>query len=176
VTLFAGVARNLAGSVHARHGEDMSKREVRPPGGGGGEKETLVGFLDYLREAVARKAEGAPEPAVRTAGVPSGTSVLGLVKHLTAVERHYFLGAEVRSWPATMRPTAKDTVESVVAAYREAVRQANAVIAGYEDLTADAPGSASTMRWLLVHMIEETGRHAGHVDILREQIDGATGR
>ncbi|WP_344161413.1 DinB family protein [Kribbella yunnanensis] len=140
-----------------------------------------MGFLDYLREGVARKAEGAPEPGVRTAGVSSGTSVLGLVKHLTAVERYYFLGADVRSWPATMRPGAKDTVESVVAGYREAVREANEVIAGYDDLTAAAPpiarnGSVSTMRWLLVHMIEETGRHAGHADILREQIDGAVGR
>ncbi|WP_405063392.1 DinB family protein [Kribbella sp. NBC_01505] len=135
-----------------------------------------MGFLDYLREAVARKAEDAPEPAVRTAGVESGTSVLGLVKHLTAVERYYFLEADIRSWPATMRPGAEETVESMVAAYREAVRQANEVIAGYSDLTQPAPAQKASMRWVLVHMIEETGRHAGHVDILREQIDGATGR
>ncbi|TDC31554.1 DinB family protein [Kribbella albertanoniae] len=164
-----------------QHAGWVKRNDAGPPRTGGSEKETLVGFLDYLREAVARKVEGAPEPAVRTPGVESGTSVLGLAKHLTAVERYYFLGADVRSWPGTMRPGAKDTVESVVAAYREAVRQANEVIAGYVDLTAPAPptarkGSEASMRWLLVHMIEETGRHAGHVDILREQIDGATGR
>ncbi|MFK4083585.1 DinB family protein [Kribbella sp. NPDC020789] len=134
-----------------------------------------MGFLDYLRESVARKAEGAPEPAVRTAGVESGTNVLGLVKHLTAVERYLFLGEDVRAWASTFRPKADETVESVVAAYREVVRQANEVIAAYSDLEATTP-RGSTMRWLLVHMVEETARHAGHADILREQIDGSTGR
>ncbi|TDD57409.1 DinB family protein [Kribbella antibiotica] len=153
----------------------MTRNDVRPPLGGGSEKETLVGFLDYLREGVARNAEGAPEPAVRTAGVESGTSVLGLVKHLTSVERFLFLGEEVRSWPSTMRPVADDTVESVVAAYREAVRLANEAIAGWSDLEAPQANAVSG-RWLLVHMVEETARHAGHADILREQIDGATGR
>ncbi|WP_083933812.1 DUF664 domain-containing protein [Kribbella catacumbae] len=69
----------------------------------------------------------------------------------------------------------------MVAAYREVVGKSNQVIESYTDLTLPAPAptrkrQAPTMRWLLVHMIEETGRHAGHADILREQIDGATGR
>jgi hypothetical protein len=74
----------------------------------------------------------------------------------------------------------EETVEDLVAAYRETVRRANEVIESYTDLTLPAPTppgkQPSSMRWLLVHMIEETGRHAGHADILREQIDGATGR
>jgi hypothetical protein len=69
----------------------------------------------------------------------------------------------------------------VLAAYRAAVAEANTVIEACDDLTQPAPrparpGSAPSMRWLLAHMIEETARHAGHADILREQIDGATGR
>ena len=69
----------------------------------------------------------------------------------------------------------------MLADYREAIRRANEVIEACTDLTGPAPRpprrrSAPSMRWLLVHMIEETGRHAGHADILREQIDSAIGR
>ena len=146
-----------------------------------GEKATLLGFLDYLRAAIAAKADGVPEPQVRTPGVPSGTSLLGLVKHLACVERFYFLGEDVDDWEATLRPTPDESADGVLAGYREAVRRANEVIEACTDLTEPAPKpagrrSAPAMRWLLVHMVEETGRHAGHADILREQIDGAVGR
>jgi hypothetical protein len=163
------------------HRRQSRRKDANPPRTGADEKSTLLGFLDYLREAIAAKVRDAPEPQVRTAGVPSGTSVLGLVKHLTFVERFYFLGEDVRDWAATMRPGPQETVADVLAAYRAAIEQANAVIAECADLTQQAPrparrASAPSMRWVLVHMIEETGRHAGHADILREQIDGSTGR
>ena len=156
-------------------------KDAKPPSTGEDERSTLLGFLDYLRDGVAGKLQGAPEPEVRTAGVPSGTNLLGLVTHLTAVERFVFLGEDARSWPATFRPSTEDTIESVLAGYREAVREANERILGVTDLglpAAASPerGSSPSMRWALVHMIEETGRHAGHADILREQIDGSTGR
>lgn len=147
----------------------------KPPGVTGDEKTTLLGFLNYLRDAIAAKVTGVPEPQVREPGVPSGTNLLGLIKHLTAVERHYFLGEQTRSWPSTFTPTEDDTVDGVLAAYRQAVADANAMIDKHDDLTAKAPGGQS-LRWLLTHMIEETGRHAGHADIIREQIDGARGR
>ncbi|MCO1654844.1 DinB family protein [Pseudonocardia humida] len=155
--------------------------DARPPRTAADERSTLVGFLDYLRSAIAAKAEGVPEPQVRAAGVPSGTNLLGLVKHLTAVERFYFLGEDVADWAGTMRATPEETVDRVLAAYRDAIARANEVIGTYSDLALPAPrpsrrASAPSMRWLLVHMIEETGRHAGHADILREQIDGSTGR
>ena len=157
------------------------KADNRPPRTSAGEKATLVEFLNYLRRAMVANVEGAPEPQVRSAGVPSGTSVLGLVKHLCYVERFYFLGEEVSDWGATLRPTSDDTVDGVLASYREAVRVANEIIDGSEDLSQPAvslprPQSAPSLRWILVHMIEETARHAGHADILREQIDGAIGR
>jgi hypothetical protein len=159
----------------------MPRKDPGPPRTGADEKATLLGFLDHLRSAIADKAAGVPEPQVRTAGVPSGTSLLGLVKHLTHVERFYFLGERFDDSGATMRPTAEETVDSVLAGYRDAVERANRVIEACPDLTLPAPrparrGPAPSMRWVLVHMIEETGRHAGHADILREQIDGSTGR
>ena len=127
------------------------------------------------------KVDGAPEPAVRTPGVPSGTNLLGLVNHLAHVERFMFLGEDVADWPATFHATTEQTVATVIADYRDAVERANIAIAACDDLTSQCArpasrGKAPTMRWALAHMIEETARHAGHLDILREQIDGATGR
>ena len=157
------------------------RRDTPPPSTGTDEKDVLVGFLDYLRTSVAAKAEGAPEPDVRTAGVPSGTNVLGLIKHLTHVERYTFLGVDVDDWPATFVVDPDQTIDDVLAGYREAVAEANELIAACTDLTErtrkpKGRKSAPSMRWALTHMIEETGRHAGHADILRELIDGATGR
>ena len=165
-----------------REGNPMpDKTDSRPPRIGAGEKATLVAFLNYLRRAMVSNVEGAPEPQVRAPGVQSGTSVLGLVKHLGYVERFYFLGEEVSDWSATFRPTSDDTIDSVLSSYRQAVSEANSIIDTCGDLSEPTPRSARpqaapTMRWILVHMIEETGRHAGHADILREQIDGSTGR
>jgi hypothetical protein len=152
------------------------RRDTPPPRTGSTEKEVLQGFLDYLRTSVAAKSEGAPEPQVRTAAVPSGTNLLGLVKHLAHVERFVFLGEKVADWPATFRPDPDESVADVVAAYREAVARANDVIAATTDLAAPLRPDGPSLRWALTHMIEETGRHAGHADILRELIDGATGR
>jgi Protein of unknown function (DUF664) len=159
----------------------MPRKDTGPPQTGADEKATLLGFLDYLRSAIADKAAGVPEPQVRTAGVPSGTNLLGLVKHLTHVERCYFLGERTDDWAATMQPSPEETVDDVLAGYRDANERANQIIEACTDLTLPAPrpsrrGSAPSMRWVLVHVIEETGRHAGHADILREQIDGSTGR
>ena len=154
--------------------------DTPPPRTGGTEKDTLVGFLDYLRSGVVAKLDGAPEPAVRTPGVESGTNCLGLVNHLAHVERFMFLGEDA-DWPATFHATTQQTVTSVLADYRDTVARANEVIAACDDLAEPSPrparkGPQPSMRWALTHMIEETARHAGHLDILREQIDGAVGR
>ncbi|GAB3434411.1 DinB family protein [Flindersiella endophytica] len=142
----------------------------------------LLGFLDYLRASVIAKLDGVPEPQLRTPGVPSGTNLLGLVKHLTYVERHWLLGEPVDDWAATFRAGRSESVEEVVLAYQETSARANELIAGCPDLAAAGPrpggrrGPAPALRWTLTHLIEETGRHAGHADIVRELIDGATGR
>ncbi len=159
--------------------------DLRPPGLNADEKATLLTFLDYLREAVLAKADGVAEPAVRVAGVSSGTSLLWLLKHLTAVELNWFVwayeGADREQWDDGGGVAAEETAASLAEAYREAIARANEVALACTDL--DRPGARSlretpppSMRWILVHMIEETARHAGHADILREQIDGSVGR
>ncbi|MEV6077075.1 DinB family protein [Streptomyces sp. NPDC052069] len=157
------------------------RRDTPPPRTGNSEREVLRGFLDYLRTSIAAKVDGAPEPQVRTAAVPSGTNLLGLLNHLTLVERSMFLGDDVTDWQATFRAAPGDSAADVVARYREAVERANAVLDGCTDLGAPVPRSrqdrpAPSVRWALTHLIEETGRHAGHADILRELIDRTTGR
>lgn len=155
------------------------RRDTPPPRTRTDELAVLRGFLDYLRTSVAAKVEGAPEPQAREAAVASGTNLLGLLVHLTAVERSMFLGARVTDWQATFRAAPDDSVADVVARYRDAVEHANRVLDGCTDPAATLPRPGRpgpSVRWALTHMIEETGRHAGHADILRELIDGATGR
>ncbi len=159
----------------------LQSKDAKPPDIAADEKATLLAFLDYLRDAIAAKAVGLSDEDIRAAGVPSGTSILGLIKHLAFVERFYFLGEDVRDWGKTMGPTPEETAEGLLANYREAVAQANQVVEACTDLTLPAPRpprrrSGPSMRWVLVHMVEETGRHAGHADIIREQIDGSKGR
>ncbi|MGP4001135.1 DinB family protein [Streptomyces sp. 8N706] len=159
--------------------------DLRPPSLNADEKTTLLSFLNYLRDAVAAKASGVSDKAVRTAGVPSGTSILSLIKHLTAVELNWFAwsyaGADLARWDDESQPADDETAESLLAAYYQAIGRSNEIIDTCKDL--DRPGARSlretpppSMRWVLVHMIEETARHAGHADILREQIDGSVGR
>ncbi|MFF4859364.1 DinB family protein [Streptomyces rubiginosohelvolus] len=157
------------------------RRDTPPPRTGASEAEVLRGFLDYLRASIAAKVEGVPGPAARAAGVPSGTNLLGLLHHLTFVERATFLGDRVTDWPSTFHAAPEDGVADVVARYREAVEEANAGLDGCADLGAPLPRAqpgkpSPSVRWALTHLIEETGRHAGHADILRELIDGSTGR
>jgi uncharacterized damage-inducible protein DinB len=134
---------------------------------------------------VIAKAEGIADEAARAPGVASGTSLLGLVKHLTAVELNWFVwayeGADLPQQDDEAPPTADETGPELVAAYRAAVRRANETVAACADPAR--PGARSlretappSMRWVLVHMIEETARHAGHADIIRELYDGNTGR
>ncbi|MEU8901624.1 DinB family protein [Nocardia sp. NPDC048505] len=155
----------------------MARRDNPPPRTGNSEAEVLRGFLGYLRTAIATKVAGAPEPQVRTAGVPSGTHLLGLLAHLEAVERALFLGERITNWKATFRVAATESRAEVVARYWRTVRAADEILDGCTDLAAPLPDrSEPSVRWALTHMIEETGRHAGHADILRELIDGRTGR
>jgi hypothetical protein len=155
----------------------------RTPFVNGNERETLVAFLDYLREAIVVKTDGLSEADAGRSLVPSGTSLLGLVKHLTMVEVSWFqwsFAADDVRVPGE-RIKEGDTVASVVASYRAATARNNEIVASAVDLTAMCARRPPTtdlmsLRWILVHMIEETARHAGHADILREQLDGEVGR
>jgi uncharacterized damage-inducible protein DinB len=146
------------------------------------EKETLVAFLDYLRDAIIRKASNIDEQDARRPLVPSGTSLLGLVKHLAWVEQGWFQRgfAGLKTERIDPELNEADSRESVVSAYRDAIAQSNEIIRDCEDLDQLMAASRRdvnlSMRWILVHMIEETARHAGHADIIREQLDGSVGR
>jgi uncharacterized damage-inducible protein DinB len=133
------------------------------------------------------KLEGLSDEQLRRPMTPSGTNLLGLVKHLASVEYGWFcepFGRESRAIEsdendpdADMRAGPDETTAQIVEYYRQARAAADKVIdeVEMEDLGAAWFGESVSMRWVLIHMVEETARHAGHMDILRELIDGATG-
>jgi uncharacterized damage-inducible protein DinB len=147
------------------------------------ERDVLQRYLTKNRQAVISACGSLTEQQLRSAGVPSGTSLLGLVAHLTGAEQHWFrfvfLGENIRCNLSMDVPAAQSAV-SVIAAYRQACRESDAVIANCPDLSTLAavanPGEQQldSLRLITAHMVEETARHAGHADILREMIDGAT--
>lgn len=153
----------------------------------GGEKESLQASLDRHRDAVLWKLEGVGDADLRRALTSSGTNLLGLVKHLATVEYGWFcdaFGQETEPLPfddndpeADLRVEAGESTQDIIAFYERARLAADGVIAilSLEDTGTAWWGGAVSLRWVLIHMIEETARHAGHLDILRELIDGATG-
>ncbi|MFD0342202.1 DUF664 domain-containing protein [Streptomyces sp. NPDC127117] len=153
--------------------------DTPPPRTGNTETEVLRGFLVHLRDSIATKVVGAPELQVRTAVVPSGTNLLGLLNHPTCVERATFFGTRINDWPATFHASLSGNSTDVVARYRESGRRGERGARSVRRLRHSAPqlpAGKADARWALTHMIEETGRHAGHVHILHELIDGSTGR
>lgn len=155
----------------------------------GSELDTLSGFVDYLREAIVIKATGLDDEALRRPMTPSDVSLLGIVKHLAYVERwwfaHVFAGLEVEfPWTdddpdADWRIEPGDKTAVILDVYRTECDRSRAITAESQpgDLSARAgrAGEPYSLRWIVAHMIEETGRHAGHADIIREAIDGSTG-
>jgi hypothetical protein len=151
------------------------------------ERTMLSGFLDWYRAVVARKVEGLTRADATRVMTPTGLSPLGIVAHLAAVEVGWFdetfVGVPVDpTWDdhGAFRILDDDTVESVLTEYRDACersRQVVAATASLDDLSTvtDQIYGRVTLRWIFVHMIEETARHAGHLDLMRETIDGRTG-
>lgn len=151
----------------------------------GSEIETALAFLDFQREVMAIKCDGLNARQLRTALVDSGTTLLGLIAHLIVGERYWFgyisAGVEAdRDWDFGMVvPDAAEAAE-VLADYRRTWARSDEMVRGIGDpaaLTAHPVGERPLpLRWVLAHMAHETARHAGHADIIREQLDGATGR
>jgi hypothetical protein len=155
----------------------------RPPRIDAGERDTLLAFLGYLRESLIGKLDGLSERDARRALVLSGTSLLGLVKHVARAEASWVLSSWAGEDDAEPDETVRDndTIATVAATARAVGERVDAVVRGCDDLAtpvarAVGPRRGTTLRWILVHLVEEVGRHAGHADILREQIDGRTGR
>jgi hypothetical protein len=150
----------------------------------GGEIETALAFLGYLRDGVGRNLDDLTEEQARLALVPSGTTLLGVVKHLTGVEAYWiqrrFAGREIaRVTDGDGFSLADgDTIVSVRRAYREAaaVTDEIALETGDPERPLALTSHGLSLRWALAHVTEETARHAGHADILRELLDGVTGR
>jgi hypothetical protein len=153
----------------------------------GTERAGLVEFLDMQREALIDKTQGLSDVEARLAPTARSLSLLSLIKHSAIWERRWFQvivagrsfpgeWPEVRSQAgdSTFRLSDHDTVETVVADYREQIAASNEILSA---LDLDAPCAWPDMtdqnlRWVALHMIEETARHAGHADIIRETIDG----
>lgn len=155
----------------------------------GTEKETLLGFLQFLRETVVLKCSDLDEAQMRSTPTTSSMTLLGMVKHLTIVERYWFQGvfldADVElPWSeedpdGDWRTSDDDTAEAALEAYIAECAKSDKIVHDHElDRLASwamSPEEARSLRWILTHMIEETARHCGHADILREAIDGVTG-
>ncbi len=158
------------------------------------ERAALLEFLSAQRQSVLAILDGLAEAALRISVIPSGWTPLGLVEHLTGAEFFWIqvvlLGtrgpipplddsAEVGEWGPflTDRP-----VSEVIDEYRRQCAENDAALRDLPLETAPrfrppwaGPGEATDLRWILLHLIEETARHAGHLDIARELLDGRTG-
>lgn len=171
-----------------------SQRRDPPPRAG--EMETLLGFLQYQRDTLLGKIDGLTVAQFRAAPLPSSLSLAAILKHLALVEESWlvedFLGQPLgepwasvdwdadRDWE--MHSAADDDPQWLVSRYREAWGVVGRIVAGASPSdesarTARIDGVAHrvSLRWILLHLIEETARHNGHADLIREALDGSTG-
>jgi Protein of unknown function (DUF664) len=160
---------------------------------GNDERSVLVGYLDYHRAVLARKAEGVTDEQARVAGCPpSDLTLLGLIRHMADGERHWFrrslLAEDVppiyygSAHPdgdedGDLHPPPGASLTEALDAYwaEIAVANENIAAASLDDVAVGAPGRGHSLRRIMVHMIEEYARHCGHADLIRQRIDGATG-
>ena len=153
--------------------------DEKPPRLVDDERATLLALLDYQRNSLLRKVSGLAEAQAVASPVGSGTSLLWLVNHVADAEAtwvlHRFAGRDV----AVGDPAHAPTLDGARVRYQQAWRDADAVIgdADLEETCAKFDDQPTVnLRWIVAHLLEETARHAGHADILRELIDGNTGR
>ncbi len=165
----------------------MQKKVFPPefPGGTSDERELFLSWLRYLRGAVVRKVEGLTDEDARWTPDGALISLLGIVNHLTHVEWRWIEGGmrgrEVsRLSEEEFRPGPEVTVEDALAAYRERAAATDAAVRAMASLTEPSSGGRwgeqTDLRWVLIHLINETARHAGHADATRELLDGTTGQ
>jgi hypothetical protein len=157
------------------------------------EREALGGFLDLQRAVLIRKVQGITDADARMSPTASSLSLLGLLKHSALWERRWFQNIVAgRSFPGEFpelevsedkmdaedfRVDERDTVEHWVASFNEQAGISRQITAERDLDTPCAwpPLAHRNLRWVLLHMIEETARHAGHADIIRETLDGSRG-
>ena len=153
----------------------------------GSERAMLESMLDFYRATVVNKVAGLTDSQAFTAAIaPSTLTPATVVKHLTGTERFWFsidfADLDV-TWPWTdddlhgnFRIEAGDTLATIVADYvEECASSRRAVADSHLDDAARGDGMDFTLRYAMIHMIQETARHCGHLDLLRETTDGAVG-
>lgn len=156
------------------------------PEGVGGEAGALDAWLDAHRATLLLKLDGLDEDQLRRSVTPTGFSLLGLVKHLAHVEHSWFVldfaGSDepdlFGTGPGVFAVTPDESTSEIVDTYLAACARSRRIVAEAESLDQAVPHvelGTVDLRWIMIHMIEETARHNGHADIIRELIDGSTG-
>lgn len=148
----------------------------------------LTAMLDQQRDVMLWKLEGLNDELLQKATTASTMSLLGIVKHLALVERWWFrdvFAGEDVTYPwsdedpdADWRIDPDETSQALIDLYRKEIARANAIVGAHDldDLAAKRVRDEDrSLRWVIMHMLEETARHAGHADIIREAADGVTG-
>ena len=151
-----------------------------------GERTTLESFLDDYRDIVVRKVSGLSDTDARRSLVASSTTVGGLIKHLRWVEYGWFdqllqersndnRRTHDRAWEFEFLP--EESLPTLITDYQTQCEESRRIAARYplDHVVPHRRFGTVSLRWIYVHMIEETARHTGQIDILREQLDGATG-
>ncbi|HEY8717805.1 DinB family protein [Pengzhenrongella sp.] len=152
----------------------------------GDERNALLGFLQRQRDLVAWKVGGADDDVLRSVSTPTGLTLHGLVRHLEHVERSWirdvFAGQRdlVYAWTdddpdGELHVPADVTMAQLLADYAAESAACDAVIAAVPSLDEVSATRSVCLRWILLHLIEETARHLGHLDLLRENADATTG-
>ena len=154
----------------------------------------MIAFLDYHRALLIDKASGLTDEQLHTTVAPSSLTLGGLINHMAVVEDSWFTDDiagnpvpepwasapwdEDPDWELTSAPSVPR--DELFQRYRDAIERSNAVLAEVEDLghlssKTDRNDEPWSIRWILIHMIEETARHCGHADFIRESLDGSVG-
>jgi hypothetical protein len=174
---------------------DGSTKETEMPGQAPplpDERELLLAFLNQQRDGLRYAAYGLTDEQARLAPTASPLSVGGLLKHVISMEEGWvdlIVQRAREGGPAdyeeNFRLGPDETLEGLLARYDEVARETETTVRGIDDLAQDVPVpkgvpwypddiDAWSVRWVLLHLIEEVARHAGHADIVREAVDGAT--
>jgi uncharacterized damage-inducible protein DinB len=150
----------------------------------------FLGYLDYFRASLLAKLDGLPETELRSSRLPSGWTPLELLKHVTNVERRWlewgFEGADVDDPWADRRGDRwyvdpAESVDDLVTAFHARAGTTRAIVARHDLTEVGRPGERwdgedpPTLERVLFHLLQEYARHVGHLDVVRELIDGTTG-
>jgi hypothetical protein len=175
--------------------DDGSTKEIDMPGQAPplpDERELLLAFLNQQRDGLRYAAFGLTDKQARLAPTPSPLSVGGLLKHVISMEEGWMdlvvqrsRGGGQADYEENFRLGPDETLAGLLARYDQVADETAAIVRGIDDLGRDVPVpkgvpwypddiDAWSVRWVLLHLVEEIGRHAGHADIVRESIDGAT--